>query len=301
MKKNTFILLALMLIAPRVFAWNGVGHSTGGALTYYLLKKNDPEVLSRALKTLRMHPWYDGRWHLKLAGLTAAEKEVGLFMLASTFPDDARGTPYDHPTWHYVDYPFVPAGQGGSGSQPERPNAEVMIGKLLVALKGDQGSVENALRLCWVLHLVENIHQPLHTAALFTSELKNGDRGGNAVFVKVKAANQPVKLHKFWDDLVKGDFKNAPGRARQLLDEARFAPEQLTELTQNPTLNNWILNESFTIACTVTYQNGTINTDKAHALLLSQDYIDKAGEIALRRIVLSGHRLAALLTNLYAA
>jgi hypothetical protein len=41
-----------------------------------------------------------------------------------------------------------------------------------------------AIALAWLFHLVGDIHQPLHTAQLFTVDYPNGDRGGNEICVQ---------------------------------------------------------------------------------------------------------------------
>ena len=51
-----------------------------------------------------------------------------------------------------------------------------------------------AITLCWVLHLIGDIHQPLHTGSLYTASLfETGDRGGNAI--RIDDSN----LHSRWD------------------------------------------------------------------------------------------------------
>jgi S1/P1 Nuclease len=47
-----------------------------------------------------------------------------------------------------------------------------------------------AIALAWLFHLVGDIHQPLHTAQLFTTEYPQGDRGGNEICVRVTQAGQ---------------------------------------------------------------------------------------------------------------
>jgi hypothetical protein len=55
-------------------------------------------------------------------------------------------------------------------------------------------AVKRAIALCWVLHLVGDIHQPLHAAALFSKDSLKGDRGGNAAFMpwRGKPENLPA-------------------------------------------------------------------------------------------------------------
>jgi hypothetical protein len=59
-----------------------------------------------------------------------------------------------------------------------------------------------AIALASLFHLVGDIHQPLHTAQLFTVDYPQRDRGGNEIFVRVKEAEQPMDLHRFWDGVI---------------------------------------------------------------------------------------------------
>ena len=47
-----------------------------------------------------------------------------------------------------------------------------------------------AIALAWLFHLAGDIHQPLHTAQLFTVDYPHGDRGGNEICVWVTQAGQ---------------------------------------------------------------------------------------------------------------
>jgi hypothetical protein len=51
--------------------------------------------------------------------------------------------------------------------------------------------------LSWLIHLAGDLHQPLHTVALFRSDLPDGDRGGNDIQMKGGG-----NLHTFWDGRV---------------------------------------------------------------------------------------------------
>ena len=47
---------------------------------------------------------------------------------------------------------------------------------------------QKAIAFAWLFHLVGDVHQPLHTAQLFTVDYPNGDRGGNEICVRVTQA-----------------------------------------------------------------------------------------------------------------
>ena len=70
------------------------------------------------------------------------------------------------------------------------------------AVEKDPDPVNKAIALAWLFHLVDDIHQPLHTAQLFTVEHPNGDRGGNEICVRVTQTGQPMDLHRFWDGVI---------------------------------------------------------------------------------------------------
>jgi S1/P1 Nuclease len=59
-----------------------------------------------------------------------------------------------------------------------------------------------AIALAWLFHLVGDMHQPLHTAQLFTVDYPQGDRGGNEICVRVTQTGQPMDLHRFWDGVI---------------------------------------------------------------------------------------------------
>ena len=69
-------------------------------------------------------------------------------------------------------------------------------------VKNQNGPVRRAIALVWLFHLVGDIHQRLHTAQLFTVDYPQGNRGGNEICVRVKEAEQPMDLHRFWDGVM---------------------------------------------------------------------------------------------------
>jgi S1/P1 Nuclease len=46
-------------------------------------------------------------------------------------------------------------------------------------VKNDNDPQRKAIALAWLFHLVGDIHQPLHTAQLFTADYPQDDRDGN--------------------------------------------------------------------------------------------------------------------------
>jgi hypothetical protein len=65
----------------------------------------------------------------------------------------------------------------------------------------DTADAERALALCWLLHLLADLHQPLHTTSLYSlGAFANGDRGGNDI-----AVSGAGNLHALWDGALGND------------------------------------------------------------------------------------------------
>lgn len=48
----------------------------------------------------------------------------------------------------------------------------------------------------FLLHIVGDVHQPLHSSALFSPEFPDGDQGGNLFKITYKTYDE---LHALWD------------------------------------------------------------------------------------------------------
>lgn len=283
-------------------AYNEAGHMVSGSVAYAVLQKEYPETLKQVVAILKKHPQYD-EWKRKLNEIPAEDRDQFLLMLAARWPDDARGNKqYNHPKWHYVDFPWRPEGQPESLAlrEPEEENALSAMKENLEILKRDLPDSEKAIAICWVAHLAGDIHQPLHTISAITQDLPHGDAGGTKVFIIPPGFEKPLSLHFFWDDLILNNdcFDMARRRAMELQAKPDFAKEKLIELAE-PDYHKWAKNESFELAKKVVYRNGAlvVATDPSRAVLLPEDYPVQAKMTAERQIVLSGYRLAALLNQ----
>jgi hypothetical protein len=155
----------------------------------------------------------------------------------------------------------------------------------------------------WLFHLVDDIHQPLHTAQHSPLNIQ-GDRGGNEICVRVTQAGHPMDLHRFWDGVItsSSNLTRLRNEATALRNRQEFQRSQLTELGST-NFESWA-KESFEIATKIAYRNdGRIGiprgamdcTTVAAAPVLPVGYVVNASRIGDRRMVLAGYRLADLL------
>jgi hypothetical protein len=290
--------LIVLVIPARVVAWNRAGHMLTGAVAYRILKQSDPQALARVINIFREHPFYEEEWLPVIKALPGnhPDKEGQfLFMYAARWPDDIRGDEDLHcGDCHFVNFRF----------DPDQPNtASVSIGgELLEAfeenvqvIQSNASNDEKAMALSWIFHLIGDVHQPLHTAALVTASFPQGDRGGTRFFIRASNAGRPLSLHQFWDGLIIGSQRvsTVNNRAIQLLAEPTLQPNVLTELTQTQ-FSRWADVESFRLAKTEAYLNGALQggTNEDNAELLPADYAARVKPIAERRAVLAGYRIA---------
>lgn len=294
---------AVGLIAAPAAAWNNRGHMIVAAKAWRHLT---PETKSAIKVLLRQNPRYSS-W---VAGLSPASRPRAAFIMAATWPDDIKSTPgyfsdrlpnsksarnigYDdcrqHRYWHYKDLPFSP--DGTATAPPAEPNAETEI-RILTAALGDP-TVSNDVKsydLAWLVHLVGDVHQPLHATQRFISSDHDGDVGGNDVTYCLTArCSNGSTLHSFWD----GAFGNSENLASviQFAGQLASPPDELANELDPAT---WI-GESFELAKAKVYQSPVGNT--LGPFVLTSAYREEASKVANDRASLAGTRLAKILNN----
>ena len=130
-----------------------------------------------------------------------------------------RDKQYHQAPWHYINFPFKPDGQPADVRvrEPEPVNILTALAENERVVKDANDGEPKAIALAWLFHLVGDIHQPLHTAQLFTVEYPKGDRGGNEICVRVTQAGQPMDLHRFWDGVITSPSKSSRRRSLRTL------------------------------------------------------------------------------------
>lgn len=288
------ILLGLALAlwpGMRAAAWSGAGHQVIAAEAYSQLPAKFQRKVTELLKA---HPDY-AKWEEAYAAAgTNMDLPTFIFMRSSTWPDEIRrhDNPYDHPQWHYVDYPLRPP---AFPLEPRpAPTNDIVWGlgqceQILSDTKAP--AVDRAAYLSWLIHLVGDIHQPLHCSSMFNRTCPDGDRGGNDFYVK--PASRGIKLHSLWDGLLgtSGKPQAHLNYARRL--QAEQPRRSLKEIAKARTPESWSL-ESRAIAIEKAYLDGALNgSSKAEtAPSLPDSYTKAAKATAETRAALAGYRLA---------
>jgi hypothetical protein len=298
------LFLTLLTLARTASAWNSAGHMMVAAVAYERLT---PEAHARVSHLLQLNPDYP-KWIEHASG---ADRDRIAFVMAATWPDEiksegdyqndgerpsgpdaARNIGYadhlQHRYWHYIDLPF--STDHTALIQPQVPNAQTQIALFRRTLASKEAS--DALKsydLVWLLHLVGDVHQPLHATSRFTHSQPEGDAGGN----RVALCQRPCRneLHAFWDD-VPGSEKSPVVAIRR----ATHLPEPDPRVAAVDDEREWI-RESFSIAQNTVYIPPV--GDGPGPWSIDGPYRTIAHRVVGERLGLAGARLAHVLNEAF--
>jgi hypothetical protein len=305
--KKALSVVVLLAVSTPAYSWNNTGHMVAARLAW---QKLDADQRSKAIEILKKHPHYDE--FLSADRPQGFTEEEWVFLRAATWSDWVRNhhkEEYHHATWHYINYPFVPPGSklDPADHQPQ-PGEQNVVRQLGVAARMvKEGNQEDqAVYLCWLLHLVGDVHQPLHATALFSEQFPDGDQGGNLAYVVLHDGANKTKLHPMWDGLLgKSTSPSAIGRVVQQVNTMLEQNPDLikADLQAHATFESWA-KESFESAKKNAYLNGRLplgveDDDASDIEVAPDDYARNAGRTARVQIAKAGARLAATIAKLF--
>ena len=216
-----------------------------------------------------------------------------MFLRAATWPDEVRrpGGDYDHPRWHYINYPLRPpkfreeAAPGGEDILTAWARCE----HELTDRKSPPAA--RAVALAWLAHLAGDLHQPLHCASGFSADYPQGDAGGNRFWVK--PGERPITLHSFWDELLGTRNKHRSAWQDAIRIAAEHSRKSCRELGRDKNPEAWSL-ASRALAVEQVYRRGRLKAGMTEVAAgpLPAGYEQAAKAVAERQAAVAGYRLA---------
>lgn len=205
--------------------------------------------------------------------------------MAANWPDFIKSDPaYDYlGSWHYVNFKSgISAEQLNLQlKQDTAANAYNKLVMLVDQLKNNPTLAQENKRLYLrlLIHIVGDIHQPMHTGRL-------EDLGGNKI--KLYWFNQATNLHRLWDEQLI-DFQQLS--YTEYTQSIHFASKEEREKWQNSSVGQWLF-ESYQIAESL--YNEVQPEDK-----LSYRYNFDHVAILNQQLLKGGIRLASLLNEIF--
>ena len=259
MKARSFLAVAaasLALVPAPAFAWGKTGHRVVAAIA-------DTQLSGLAHAHVR-----------EILGVESLAE-------ASNWPDEMRSNP--DPFWQKTSSPWHYVTVGGityDHAPPEGDALQALFFFRRLVLDPKTNAADRALALRFVIHIVGDLHQPLHAG-------RPGDRGGNDV--KIKWFGRDTNLHAIWDSA--------------LIDETGYSFTEMTEHLLRHTSNAdviawWDSNPRDWISESTQIRERIYPA--AGETQLGYDYIYKQTPTVELRLKQGGVRLAAYLNAMFA-
>jgi len=321
-------LLVILAAMVPVSGWGRDGHSTVGHIATLLIKPHTRDEIGKVLKP--------GETLASIANWADEIKTPTQAMLSD--PDTAaflvEAKNKDHRDWHFDDLPLMCGNyEDCLGFTPDNDVVH-QINVCVSTLQGHPSAIHplskrNALR--WLVHLVGDLHQPLHVGSGYIDVhsanntigiaadpqliLKlglNKDVGANLLILK-HSNNAADNLHSHWDsELVKGamskDHLSSPEAFANLLQDKG---EALAGVTVGP-LDTWAAqwaSDSIKVSrdhaystVAITGRRTIIDNNKSKTVfdITFKNTYDADNQVVVRdQIAKAGHRLAKLLDAIF--
>lgn len=266
MRLLAYIVGIVLVAASPLLAWGGEAHQAIALIA--------EERLSADAKA-------------GIRDLLGADANISDAEIAS-WADQIKRERRDTAPLHYVNIPADSSGFDADRDGNNGANLIDAIGRFEAVLKDrTQPKESRAEALKFLVHLVGDLHQPLHCAE------RDGDKGGNLCRVYFLERARLTNLHTVWDtDLV----RQYVGRTRiaeysQALNESVTAND--AKSWEGGTVKDWA-NETFWIAADKVYVGVPASEPP---LRLDERYVDSQMPIVELQLRRGGIRLAALLNR----
>lgn len=308
-------IFALLVIASALpaLAWDDSGHK----LTAYIAwQRMTPETREQVIKILRSAP-EDAQlstFYMSYGAQSEAARKLDFFMIISSWPDiikdrafETRYKKYNHSNWHYSDT-FWMIKDGKVEIVPDPEDGGKALEKIIdfdKTLRDPKSSdAEKAVAISWFLHIVGDIHQPLHTSARVTDTEPKGDQGGNFFLLTPKDTprDKQDNLHRFWDSIINRSIpiKNDACDAGYLDPIGRSIMKKhpyssLQGRMEFGKFEDWV-KESFNLATTDVF-----SADLKRFETPSNAYKKKVLRISEKQIALAGYRIGETFNLIFGA
>lgn len=227
------------------------------------------------------------------------------FVAAGEWMDNIKGTGWKH--YHPIHFTNVPvyAPDFEGIAKNITVNATWAYDNAVATLRAPDTKynlLSKSIAVRVIVHLVGDIHQPLHTSALFSKQFKKGDIGGNAF--KIKYTSKLSNLHAFWDALghnhgnIEVPLNKSVERQTRLVDlckniTSQYPRSDLIKMPQKHTMfDDWVA-EAHVVAKEHAYR-GISPGDKP-----TDAYVANTRTVCDKQLALAGYRIADAISDIF--
>jgi hypothetical protein len=309
-------------------AWDHPGHMTTAAIAFSEIAKARPELVEKLGLLFLAHPDPAPFW-VAAGEAKGDERARRMFIECARWADDSKFTANDRLTWHSARWAIL------ADDAPDEAKAAVAarngrpVGQAIEALNlnfamlsnHESTPAERALGLCWMLHIVGDIHQPMHVSDLYSREFPTGNAAATLSYVDDPGGKTTIPLHVLWDSniLRSPTLKEVDSAARKYTKRHPRSsfPELKEHAVGGPDFFREWAKESHAVAVDWAYDIETVSdaSDQDTETLVKNmvqfilngispveeapevpsEYWSRLKKMAERRITLAGYRIADLI------
>ena len=194
------------LSGMNALAWDHPGHMTSAAIAFAEIEKARPDLVDKIGLLMLKHPDPAPFW-VASEDAKGNERARRMFIEAARWPDDAKFTRDDRPTWHSARWtiladdapPESKALLETRGGRPIGNAIEALLLNTAILRNPEAKPEERALALSWMMHVLGDIHQPLHVSDLMSADFPTGNAAGTLAYVWDPLRDSAMPLHILWD------------------------------------------------------------------------------------------------------
>lgn len=280
MLRRALFLVTSTLLTTHALAWTDTGHMAVAAIALDNLK---PEV----------------RKEIESLFVGDSDLKTNSFVTSACWADDTKSEKKTG-AWHYINLHFRTDGKT-TNNKPDVPNAVSALEAMSKVLADSNETRAKRLEaLKYIVHIVGDLHQPLHCVARDTDAHPEGDRGGNAFKVTPPDGMQPApnNLHFLWDlggglfPRVSRPLSNSGSTTLNNLKVQIVRQHPIDSFVEAKVLDPMVwATEGLTLAKNVVYKLDE-NT------VPSSEYFQTCQRVSARQVALGGYRLAGYLNKI---
>jgi hypothetical protein len=203
----------------------------------------------------------------------------------SVWADDIKSLRPETRPWHYVTLQLSEPGY--DPAKADSPNVVTALNaslRVLADTAAGRYAREEALK--WAVHLVADLHQPLHVG-------EDRDRGGN--LRKVKVGRRTRNLHEVWDYVLLERLKLPLDSLKTMLARSIAADEGFVSRNAKGTVESWVDETHAKTAAAYRLHGRPMPKDRDKAVQLDRKYLRENALVALEQLKIASVRLAMVL------
>lgn len=323
------LAIGIGLPVQTAHAWDHPGHMTTAAIAFAEIERERPDLIDKIGLLMLKHPDPAPFW-VASGGGKGKERTRRMFIEAARWADDAKFTGHDRPTWHTARWSIIaddapPEAKAlieARGGKPLGNALEALALNAVIISNPESKPEERALALSWMMHIMGDIHQPLHVSDLVSKDFPTGNAAGALAYVWDPQRDSAIPLHILWDSNTRRSTKleDVDGYAREIMEQyPRSSLPELTAFEGPDDFEKWA-RESHEVAVDWAYDIETIpdpdlDTDSDKLILkmaksilegispvdeapaVPDEYWEKLQEVAPRRMALAGYRIADIILS----